>query len=412
MPVRSQKNYTLQEFLKASDKELLEHKQELDSLIEQKKLNLPQSQAVLFYPDPIANRSILQNPDYNQSKKGKSLSQEGVIKAVNDAIKTENKENAQGHLVLYHSTQPNLYAQSYIHTQLQKLALELKGKKIDTETLLMRDLNKSRNYEKEKAKRKEFLKYTGSIKDTRPSIAKYLISTNPAITSNTIQPYESTLFYFLEKYNVNKSEAEADLPPFIPKGNKLLEQTLQTQNQELSEAFKKFNNETNTGILLQFIVKDDNLGRKILYNAQPLGRKNYVDLYGEEETDPTTILNTMRTDPAAFNKMLTSYESLGKQQMRLVVTGDKLLDLENPAMKEFDVKAYSGSDQSLKEFQKKVDDTIQKIRSDYYAQKQQMSWPKRIQYGAIDLYHKRQSPWEQRQQYKRMMRGDIGSPFE
>lgn len=436
--VEPQKSYTLAEFLNSSDAELIDHKQQLDKLIAQQKLNLPQSQAMLFYPDPISNKKELTyildkvenegrqpegwyNSWYNKIfQEKKPLYAPGIDKALNDAMKTENKENAQGHIVLYHSTQPNLYAQSYLNTQLQKLALELKGKKIDTETLLMRDLNKPRSYEAEKAKRKELFGASEFFTFSDHPESEYLISTNPAVTSNTIKTLagnmgESTLYFFLKKQNFVFKEGT--LPLFAPRDNKLLDQIIKKKTSELSDMVRDFNKKTNTGVLLQFIVKDDNLARKIIYNAQPFGVKNYLSFHGQPiadpTTDPTTILKTMRINPAAFKEsyLLPNPFGIQSQQARIVITGDKLLDLENPAVKEFDVKAYTGSEKSLKEFQQKVDATVQKIRDDYFAKKQQMSWPERLKYRTIDFFNRRQSPWEQKQQYKRMVGGNIGNPF-
>jgi hypothetical protein len=366
---------------------------------------------MLFYPDPVRNQELLlhqlrewnavpkPHPFKRFFTKGTQINK-GVDKAFNAAMIAEDKAHRVGSVALYHSTAPDIYAKNFIDTASKKLELEVKGKKADSGMLLLRDPEKHLSYEKENVLRKRFLKEGAWDSGD----GEHLLSCNVGLTGNTsdpthtpkgefggtIGPGESTVKYFLKKLNISKPKSF----PIAPRvDDKLLDNQLKLAQKELEAAAQKFNQKSNTGVLLQLLLKDDKLVRKVLYNALP-GGKNAGDgglfrkslVHGKQVSEPTAILKAIKTEPSAFQTPQRIYnkrekslygsdhnpfeECLDTQQMRVALTGDLLLDMNNPEVsKNFTVNAYSADDKNLQEFQSDVRSIMDKVKYNYQKQK-------------------------------------------
>jgi hypothetical protein len=445
------KTYTVQEFLDAPESELRAYKKKLDALIEQKKLNLPPSQAMLFYPNPVDNQELLLNQfqEWNAiptpkptlfqrfffSNKGTQIDR-NVDRVLNSAMKAEENAHRRGGVILYNSTNPEVYAKNLIDTSAKKLDLETKGKKTNSEMLLLRDPTKHQSYEQERAKRKHFLKEGAFYEHSE---GEYLLSCNVGLTGNTIDPSrrvigtdnailgpgESTLKYFLKKLNVNTPKNLVIAPTA---DDSLLDEQLKLARPELEAAAKKFSEQSHTGILLQLILKDEKLAKKVLYNSLPGGRRRNENafreslLHGKKVTDPLTILRAIRTEPHAFaipqkkvdigrERDFKGYfgidlkrdfqECLDSQQLRTVLTGKGLLNMDDPEVaKNFAVHAYSADDKNLKEFQGTVHTVMNQVKHNYLAKKDQLTFFDRLKYRTVNFLRRRPTMFEQKERIR------------
>ena len=69
-------------------------------------------------------------------------------------------------------------------------------------------------------------------------------------------------------------------------------------------------------------------------------------------------------------KLIYDFTAIDSQQIRVILTHDKLLDVANPEIyNNFEVHAYSTNQQALEEFHHEIDAIMAQIKADYLTTK-------------------------------------------
>ncbi len=274
----------------------------------------------------------------------------------------------------YHATQSSFYAIHYIDTALRRLEQKLFCNNIIPKTIikLRQPLKEKDNLaqhkpaylERQSKKRHRYVKH-GIIlgDDAQKHHRKYLLSCNWALTGNMLRPSSSTISYFAQNFNKYCPSFNYDC---------ICEQYIISHNAkksipQLQQSVAHFVQQTNHGILLQLLFKDKNLFRDTTYLSAPGGQKYQPEnlkrkIFGSIES-PDVFLNKITQKNISLPYQ---FAPLDYQQLRVILTHDKLLDVANPEIyNNFEVHAYSTNQQALDEFHHEVDAIMAQIKADY-----------------------------------------------
>jgi hypothetical protein len=284
---------------------------------------------------------------------------------IDEIIKKEKEFFDAGYTVLYHSTQPIYYGLHYIDTQcaiLNKKLVENQEFSAKIPLLLrQRDISKGKE---EKTLREQFIA-KGSTDDIRDR--EFLLSCNPAITSNLGNYGSCTLDYWDSKINmiaIKTGEVSNIMQEFIAKYD-VLGFYVNSYKKELLKHVHALNEQLKSGVLLQVVFKDPSLVEKCAYVSFPGGKKRTACLPEGQTSNVEKIMQAYSKEVPA----LTSTD-INQIQYRIVLTSDKLLDVFNKEIYEnFEVHAYANPQSALEEFHKEINNIMQKIEQDFYDKK-------------------------------------------
>jgi hypothetical protein len=268
-----------------------------------------------------------------------------------DAIMAaEKKFFEMGFHILYHSTQASYYALHYIDTQLALLYKRLiEGESVPKNIpLRLRQKTGSKHIENKNLQQRFINK--GAKNDLRDR--QFLLSCNPALTSNFSNPGECTLRYWDEKENIHG----LPISHLEEKLNEILEQYhdhdivpyIDVFKDRIDDSVRRLDASLKTGVLLQLVFKDPILAQKSIYVSEPFGKKRLVKM-----ADSTTenILDIMK----AFSSPELSLYDINGIQYRVVLTDTLLLDVFNKNIYEnFEIHAYANPQEALETFHQEI----------------------------------------------------------
>lgn len=293
------------------------------------------------------------------------LESEGFINIdpdqVDKIMAEETKFSEMGFRILYHSTLPIYYALQYINTQLalrQKRIIE--GKSVPKNIpLLLRQTTGSKHV-KNKDIQQQFLQ-KGSKSDYDDW--QFLLSCNPALTSNLSNPGECTLTYWNGKQNVHGlpiSESKKILNTMLEQYEDLVSY-IDVFKDRINDSVKKLDASLKTGVLLQLVFKDPILAQESIYVSAPLGEKRSVSI-ADKKTE--SILDIMK----AFSSPEPSLHArdIDYIQYRVVLTDSLLLDVFNERIYEnFEIHAYANPQEALETFHKEISSIMEQIEQEF-----------------------------------------------
>lgn len=301
---------------------------------------------------------------------------EKINRIINQVFESEIALSQQSYFFAYHATQSSFYALQYIDTTLLRLEQELLYNNIVPRNILKlrqplaeKDIlarHKPAFLPRQAKKRRTYIKH-GIIlgNDAQKHHRKYLLSCNWSLTGNLLRPTSSTLQYFAQNFNKYT-------PPF--NYDYICNQYIFAHYTKrfipvFKKSFSKLINKTNHGILLQLIFKDKNLFRDTAYLSAPGGQKYQPEnlkrkIFASIETPDIFLQKISHKN----NSLPYQFASLDYQQLRIILTHDKLLDIANPKIyNNFKVHAYSTNQKALDEFHREIDLIMKQIKTEYLA---------------------------------------------
>ena len=194
---------------------------------------------------------------------------------------------------------------------------------------------------------------------------KHLLSCNWALTGNLTNDGSCTLRYVAKKKNIT------DITINIDNIFKQYYFTLQANKykSKIKKASQKFITSNKHGILLQLIFKDPKLAQKTIYMSASRGyhRNHFVNNSNCTKSLINNLRNIIKTHK---QKLIYDFTAIDSQQIRVILTHDKLLDVANPEIyNNFEVHAYSTNQQALDEFHHEIDAIMAQIKADYLTTK-------------------------------------------
>ncbi|HEV2917455.1 MAG TPA: hypothetical protein VGW78_06960, partial [Candidatus Babeliales bacterium] len=281
---------------------------------------------------------------------------------IDEIIKKEKEFFDAGYTILYHGTQPEYYAMHYIDTQCAILNKKLVESQVYSQKipliLRQRDIHKG---QEEKTLREQFIE-KGTSDDLYDR--EFLLSCNPALTSNLSSPGSCTLAYWHNKMSTIKittDETSDIMQEFIDKYD-ILGLYVNSYKKELLKYVHDLNENLKSGVLLQVVFKDPKLVEKCVYASAPGGKQRIVCLPEGQTSNIAKIMQVYSKEVP----VLTSTD-IDQIQYRIVLTSDKLLDVFNKNIYEnFEIHAYANPQSALEEFHKEINNIMQKIEQDFY----------------------------------------------
>jgi hypothetical protein len=286
------------------------------------------------------------------------------VSQIDEIIKQEKKFFDAGYKILYHSTQPLYYALYYIDTQFAILYKRLiEGQQISENIpLILRQPGIIEETQKESGSIRQKFIEQGSTHDHFDR--QYLLSCNPAVTSNITNPGECTLDYWDKRRNLLGINLEAVVSSLsgIAHRSFILAAYIKPYKGAIFSQSKKIEKSLKSGILLQIVFKDPVLAKECIYPAKSFGHKIFIDIENQKTCDITDIMESYSRPSSPIKP-----EDIEKLQYRIVLTSDKLLDVFNKNIYEnFEIHAYANPQSALEEFHKEINNIMQKIEKDFY----------------------------------------------
>ena len=280
------------------------------------------------------------------------LKKHNIKSVVESAFQKEIEYTNKDYYTCYHSTRPKFYAAHYIDTAMLRLEEELYNNKHIPKTILnLRQPTKKKTHlNKKKAKTKRHFYLKKEIKNDHEHV-QYLLSCNYALTGNLFFHGECTLKYFIEKRNI--AYISIDTKTITEQYS--FTKHIQKYTKKIRKSINKFNRSNNESILLQLIFKDKNLLNKTSYLSKAYGEKyNFFNKANDPQNTQTELLYSYIKK---HNHVIQhKFQDIDHQQIRVILTHDKLLDVANPKIyNNFEVHAYSTNQQGLDEFHHEID---------------------------------------------------------
>jgi len=355
--------HSLQDFIDTIAEQLQEKLTLAKDLAKQKQLNITQTNAHLLFalkgkklgPLKSSNKDLIRNI-LDRCKESKTTT-------ISQLLKKETEICAENYYVLYHSTQPSIYAIHYIDTKLFMLYQKLiYHTPINAPHILkLRQGASSIPDAKHAETRCRFIK-NGAEDDWQDR--EFLLSCNSALSGNVVCSGECTLNYWLTSDNQYYFSYKIEN---LLNDYKELYDSAKLYITQLEAVINEMSTHCKTGVLLQLIFKTPSLVEECVYSAKLCGPKNPVTLSSGETDNPVTILDALRHNPESFQ---TEIDDL---QFRVVLTKDKLLDIANPDIyNNFEVHPYCLPQETLEAFHQEVNRIMQAIESDYLQHMQMM----------------------------------------